>query len=337
MRKFLRVTLTILTITAMILTILYVHSVPTTTIYVNPKNSYPLVGLSFTVDIKISDVTNLNAWQLQLIFNPVILNCESITVPPDNIFGSSIWFPPPKINNALGNILAFCALEGAFGVDGSGILCQIEFSCKTPGISSLNIINEMQPTGTYLQDPEYNPIPFEAIDGVTEVDGPGFEENEFNVTQNSKTYRIIVFSNSTITSFNYNQTLKTITFNISGPDGTPGSSSVAVSKELLNGTLAVLVEGTQIYYTLSENTTHNFLHFTYLHSMKSVKIWLTMIADVNGDRKVDMRDLFLVILAFGTGPGQPGWNPICDINQDGKVDMKDIFIVILEYGKWGEF
>lgn len=54
--------------------------------------------------------------------------------------------------------------------------------------------------------------------------------------------------------------------------------------------------------------------------------------DVNGDGKVDMRDISTVARAFGSTPGSPNWNPKADINLDGIIDMKDVGIASAEFG-----
>jgi ABC-type transport system substrate-binding protein len=58
------------------------------------------------------------------------------------------------------------------------------------------------------------------------------------------------------------------------------------------------------------------------------------IGDVNCDSVVDMKDIFAMILAFGTAAGDPRWDADADINEDGVVDMKDIFSYgIINFGK----
>ena len=63
--------------------------------------------------------------------------------------------------------------------------------------------------------------------------------------------------------------------------------------------------------------------------------------DINGDGKVDGRDMTLVVRAFGSHgpnydypgePASPNWNPKCDINGDGKVDGRDVTLVALAFG-----
>lgn len=304
-----------------------------TTITVSPRKVYVPSRQPLTINVTVCNVTDLNAWQLRLAFHPFIVNCTGITVPGDNIFGGSFLLFPPKINNTQGYVLAFCALEGTYGVNGSGILCQVEFSCLMPGISSLEIaVLGMQ--GTYLQDPDYDLIPFEAVDGTVVVTEQGFEENLFNVTINGETYPVLIFSNSTITEFHYNQTWKIIMFDAMGTIGTNGSTTVVTPKTMLNGTnIMILVDNTPNSYSLSQNATHNFWQFTYKHTTGHIRILDTLIGDMNGDRKVRVDDILAVALAFGSKPGDPHWHPYADLNSDDKIRVDDVLIAAGEFGK----
>jgi len=55
--------------------------------------------------------------------------------------------------------------------------------------------------------------------------------------------------------------------------------------------------------------------------------------DLNGDGKIDIKDISIVAKAYGTHPGDPLWNPIADINGDSKVDIKDVSTVAKHYGE----
>lgn len=55
--------------------------------------------------------------------------------------------------------------------------------------------------------------------------------------------------------------------------------------------------------------------------------------DINGDGKIDIKDLVLLIKAYGTVTGKPRWNANADVNRDGKVDIKDLVLLIKNYGK----
>ncbi|MEM2111450.1 MAG: dockerin type I domain-containing protein [Candidatus Bathyarchaeia archaeon] len=60
-----------------------------------------------------------------------------------------------------------------------------------------------------------------------------------------------------------------------------------------------------------------------------------LIGDVNGDGKVDGKDLAIASKAFGTKPGDPLWDPRADVNQDNKIDGKDIAIISKNFGQTG--
>jgi endoglucanase len=57
------------------------------------------------------------------------------------------------------------------------------------------------------------------------------------------------------------------------------------------------------------------------------------LGDVNGDGRVDLKDLALVARAFGSTPTSPNWNPAADINGDGTVNMKDIALAVRNFGQ----
>jgi parallel beta-helix repeat protein len=55
--------------------------------------------------------------------------------------------------------------------------------------------------------------------------------------------------------------------------------------------------------------------------------------DMNVDGIVDMTDIGLIALAYGSGPGDPRWKPNADITGNGFIDMTDIGYAALNYGK----
>jgi len=54
--------------------------------------------------------------------------------------------------------------------------------------------------------------------------------------------------------------------------------------------------------------------------------------DLNGDGRVDIRDLTEASKAFGTLPQEPRWNAKSDLNNDGKVDIVDFAMVADHFG-----
>jgi len=55
--------------------------------------------------------------------------------------------------------------------------------------------------------------------------------------------------------------------------------------------------------------------------------------DINGDSTVDIKDIAIVALAFGSYLGHGKWNPEADLYKDDKIDIRDIAIVASNFGK----
>ncbi len=73
------------------------------------------------------------------------------------------------------------------------------------------------------------------------------------------------------------------------------------------------------------------------NSLSYDSVFITILGDVNGDRKVDITDITMTIASFGRTSNSAGWlSPTwyanCDVNDDNIVDITDIVIVIGEYG-----
>ncbi len=81
-------------------------------------------------------------------------------------------------------------------------------------------------------------------------------------------------------------------------------------------------------YTLTAVATIPTGSFIYVDGNITVRIK----GDVNGDGRVDLRDIVLVARAFGSTPNSSNWNPAADINCDGVVDMKDMALVVRFFG-----
>jgi parallel beta-helix repeat protein len=62
-------------------------------------------------------------------------------------------------------------------------------------------------------------------------------------------------------------------------------------------------------------------------------VYVGVPGDVDGNHKVEIKDILIVAKAYGTNPQSPNWNPNADVNCDDKVDIKDILITAKNYGK----
>jgi hypothetical protein len=55
--------------------------------------------------------------------------------------------------------------------------------------------------------------------------------------------------------------------------------------------------------------------------------------DVDGNRIVNMLDLYKIALRYGTVVGQPGDVPDCDVDDNGVINMLDIYIAAVHFGQ----
>jgi len=62
-------------------------------------------------------------------------------------------------------------------------------------------------------------------------------------------------------------------------------------------------------------------------------VYVGIPGDVDGNGKVEIKDLLLLAKAYGTNPHSPNWKPNLDVNSDDKVDIKDILMAAKNYGK----
>jgi hypothetical protein len=58
-----------------------------------------------------------------------------------------------------------------------------------------------------------------------------------------------------------------------------------------------------------------------------------LVGDVNGDYKINVEDVSMAAVAFGSKPGNPRWNSKADINNDGKVTIEDVALIAKNFGR----
>ena len=93
--------------------------------------------------------------------------------------------------------------------------------------------------------------------------------------QDGYTFNVTMLSNSTISNFDFSESLKQISFNVTGPDGKAGYCNVTVPKGLLRGSpWTILLNGIDwtSLCTITENETHTFIYIPYTHSTNTIQI-----------------------------------------------------------------
>ncbi len=135
------------------------------TIAVSPANPTVSAGQMFLVDVDVSGISDLGAFQFDVDFNPALLSATGVT---EGAFfsGVGVSFIPGTINNSTGTISDVAdALAGPGpGPSGSGILAAIDFEAISSGASTISL------SSVILLDSNGHSIPFTTT-GVPEPRG----------------------------------------------------------------------------------------------------------------------------------------------------------------------
>jgi hypothetical protein len=89
-----------------------------------------------------------------------------------------------------------------------------------------------------------------------------------------------------------------------------------------------------IYFTNQMEEYASEMPETSVQVFYNAIVWASARAmgDLNGDLKVDGKDIAIIAKAYGSLIGQPAYVPNADINGDGKIDGKDIEVAAKYYG-----
>jgi hypothetical protein len=162
------------------------------------------LGTKFTVNATLENVADLVTWQIKIEWVPGILNCTRVTIPQVSIFD---FEEPgyPIIDNVLGTATVGATQLFGAPVNGSDVLCMIEFEILQAGISHVDF---SRPYGdeTFLLDSTGHDI------------AASMEDASFKYTSVTAVLRILPIENAYISStipagtkFRVNVTLDNVT------------------------------------------------------------------------------------------------------------------------------
>jgi hypothetical protein len=113
-------------------------------ISIDPTTQTTSTGSVVTVDVAISNVSDLYGYQFDLGFNPSVLQAVSASEGPFLAGGGSTFFIPGTNDNLGGSVFATAdtLLTAINGVNGSGELAVFTFDAIDAGSSTFSIQNE---------------------------------------------------------------------------------------------------------------------------------------------------------------------------------------------------
>jgi hypothetical protein len=129
-------------------------------------------GSTFTINVTIVNVTDLQNWQIGIGFDPTILNFSSFVVPPDNVFAGAaraLIVPPPIIDNGSVTVGATYINDPYWTFNGTGTVCQFTLQILEPTVPLPITTNlTLLTTGdfpSFLISGAGPDIPFDPVDG----------------------------------------------------------------------------------------------------------------------------------------------------------------------------
>jgi len=316
----------------------------TPTVQAKPWNNYANVGESVRVNIRVYDVTDLYTWQIKLHYNPEVLEFREIWLPDDHVFSEAKYVAPsPNVKEDY-VMYGACLLDDAEPFSGSGILCEMHFKAKARGSSSLKLDGE----GTFLLDSESNAMSIQIVNSWVDVLGDIIEITNVETTRTGVYAGWIIEVNATVrnndnipqafsVSVNFASELRVIRKVSDLPPGKEITLIFSMDTSTLTPYVdyAIWAEATIV---IGETWAYNNFWFFWsepsvLKGSMEAPVRVRLVPDINGDTKVNMGDVYVAALAFGSYPEHRRWNLLADTNQDNKVDMKDIYLIVTNFGK----
>jgi len=120
--------------------------------------------------------------------------------------------------------------------------------------------------------------------------------------QDGYSFDVTMISNSTILNFNFNETLKQISFNVTGPPYSKGYCNVTIPKDLLQGNpWTILLNNTDCTSScdITGNDTHTFIYISYACSTNAIKIEGTLVIPEFPSALIPSLFMILTMLAVG--------------------------------------
>jgi hypothetical protein len=117
------------------------------------------VGDVFTVTLEIEDAVDIAAYLVEIGFDPTVVEVQSVTV--GDFLGSGLWREVTTFDNTLGTLKVDAALEPPYtggGVDGDGVLAEIEMEAVGRGVTDLEFTRATVQDGSgTIMDPLLDP------------------------------------------------------------------------------------------------------------------------------------------------------------------------------------
>ncbi len=308
------------------------------------------VGEQFTLQIEVENALFLAEFEFKLKFtsysdNSLYLTCVDVS---NGGFFPSSWMSnfTATVNNTEGVVYARGELIDWFPhMNGSGTLLAITFEATRATYYPDSSLTKLDLYDAHLysqvrSDYPNHPVPLDVADSMYQapiiMPPPAPDIGVTNVVTSYTSIwkgKPVVINvtvenhGSFVTSFNVTAYVNDTTVGIQFAALAIGES--ATFSFLWNTTEFAYGNYSVWAYTVPVANETHVLDNNFTASI----VHLGIVGNVNGDSKVDLKDVFAVGKAYGSVIGDARYIANCDINGDGKIDLKDYFATTKNYGK----
>jgi hypothetical protein len=265
-------------------------------LWIDPPSEEVAIGSTTTVDIMVGDVTNLFGIELELTFDPSIVEVVGAQLTPGSC-------PIPDfvvVNEASAGTIRYAAtsLSPSPPCSPGGVVASITFEGLAAGTSPVSF------TSWLLADPDGIPIGVESVtDGEVVVIEIGTIEGFVDLQGRSDD------SGAEVCATDGGPPICTLT-------DTAGYYQLDVPQDTYDVTV-------EMERYLDGLKTGVFVPAGSVVTLPSVKL---LGGDANEDDTVNILDLSLIGGKFGLNDGDPGWDARADINNDLTINILDIVL-----------
>jgi len=299
-------------------------------------NSSLVANTYFTININVTNVTNLWSYDFYIWWNPSLLDYTTLVEGPFLKQGGSTQFFSRK-NQTMGWIYATSTLLGqpfidSWPVSGSGTLATITFKVEKLGSTALHL------NGTVLRDDSLSKMDHTSEDGWFSNIGET-PVHDLAITSVAAAPSPVCIGDSVTVNVDlknegnqYEANIMVHAYYDTNLIGEQTVSSLAPSAPItVSFTWTTATVGT---YTISAHVTPVTGETDTVDNTKTDgTVNVRIRGDLDGDGYVGPIDLNMFAAAYGKRAGQTGYNLLADLDKDDYIGPIDLNIFAANYGK----
>lgn len=286
-----------------------------------------VIGSTFTINVTLQEVQDFKTAIFNLTYVPSIVQEIDINIP--SVLGQ-VPIKKVQYDDDAGYIWVNMTFHDGISTINPVTLMTVQFQVLGLGVSPLNL------TDTHLYDIGGNPITHEVHHGIFIGIIHHVAVTDVAADLPVAYQGWIVYVNVTVK----NEGNATETFDAHFYfDGNLGNTTTVTNLDPDQVRVMLLM-----WNTSTAQACHNYTILgtvdpvPYQTDLSDVnftdgKVKIRLMGDVNGDGRVDMKDIAQLVAVFRSSPIKPNWDLLNDLDRNAIVDMHDIAICIMHFNE----